>query len=71
MTHRASASHRAALIELLRARNAPTALHPTAGAVAIGACHFLGALNVYIGQAAHVAKARAIAKQLRAAIRLP
>ena len=39
--------------------------------MAIGACHFLGALNVYIGRAAHVAKARAIAKQLRATIRLP
>ena len=71
MTHRASASHRAALIELQRARNTPTALHPTAGAVAIGACDFLGALNVYIGQEAHVATARAIAKQLRAAIKLP
>jgi glutamate formiminotransferase / formiminotetrahydrofolate cyclodeaminase len=45
----------------------PLALHPTAGAVAIGARHFLGAFNVYIGDAAHLPQARAIAKQVRAA----
>lgn len=45
----------------------PHALHSTAGAVAIGARHFLGAFNVYVGHAAHLPQAKAIAKELRAA----
>ncbi len=45
----------------------PARLHPTAGAVAIGARHFLGAFNVYVGHAAHLPQAKAIAAQLRAA----
>jgi len=45
----------------------PHALHPTAGAVAIGARHFLGAFNVYIGHEAHLPQAKAIARELRAA----
>ncbi len=45
----------------------PTQLHPTAGAVAIGARHFLGAFNVFVGHAAHLPHAKAIATELRAA----
>jgi glutamate formiminotransferase/formiminotetrahydrofolate cyclodeaminase len=45
----------------------PRALHPTAGAVAIGAREFLGAFNIYIGHAAHLPQAKAIARELRAA----
>lgn len=45
----------------------PHALHPTAGAVAIGAREFLGAFNVYIGHAAHLPQAKAIAREIRAA----
>ncbi len=45
----------------------PAALHPTAGAVAIGARHFLGAFNVFVGPEEHLPKAQAIARQLRAA----
>ena len=45
----------------------PAALHPTAGAVAIGARQFLGAFNVFVGHAAHLPQAKAIAAQLRAA----
>jgi len=45
----------------------PSALHPTAGAVAIGARHFLGAFNVFVGHAAHLPMAKSIARQLRAA----
>ncbi|MCC7053952.1 MAG: glutamate formimidoyltransferase [Gemmatimonadaceae bacterium] len=45
----------------------PAALHPTAGAVAIGARDFLGAFNVYVGHAAHLPQAKAIARELRAA----
>ena len=45
----------------------PATLHPTAGAVAIGARAFLGAFNVFVGQAAHLPQAQAIAAELRAA----
>ena len=45
----------------------PWSLHPTAGAVAIGARDFLGAFNVFIGGADQLAVARAIAHDLRAA----
>lgn len=45
----------------------PPALHPTAGAVAIGARNFLGAFNVFIGPAEHLPIAKAIAHELRAA----
>jgi glutamate formiminotransferase/formiminotetrahydrofolate cyclodeaminase len=45
----------------------PAALHPTAGAVAIGARAFLGAFNIFIGHAAHLPQARAIAREIRAA----
>ncbi len=45
----------------------PAHLHPTAGAVAIGARHFLGAFNVFVGHAAHLSQAKAIAAELRAA----
>ncbi len=45
----------------------PSSLHPTAGAVAIGARHFLGAFNVYVGPAEHLAHAQSIARELRAA----
>ena len=44
----------------------PHALHATAGAVAIGAREFLGAFNVYLGHAAHLPQATAIARELRA-----
>ncbi len=45
----------------------PATLHPTAGAVAIGARDFLGAFNVFIGHAAHLPQAKAIAREIRAA----
>jgi glutamate formiminotransferase / formiminotetrahydrofolate cyclodeaminase len=45
----------------------PALLHPTAGAVAIGARAFLGAFNVFIGHAAHLPQAQAIAAEIRAA----
>lgn len=45
----------------------PHRLHPTAGAVAIGARHFLGAFNVFVGDATQIEAARAIARDLRAA----
>ena len=45
----------------------PAALHPTAGAVAIGARAFLGAFNVFVGPASHLAHAQSIAAELRAA----
>jgi glutamate formiminotransferase / formiminotetrahydrofolate cyclodeaminase len=45
----------------------PRTLHPSAGAVAIGTRAFLGAFNVYIGDASALADARAIARELRAA----
>ena len=44
----------------------PRTLHPSAGAVAIGARHFLGAFNVYVGDAANLPHARAIAHDVRA-----
>ena len=45
----------------------PSTLHPTAGAVAIGARHFLGAFNIYVGDATNLPMARAIAGDVRAA----
>lgn len=45
----------------------PAALHPTAGAVAIGARQFLGAFNVFIGDAANLPHAKAIAADIRSA----
>ena len=45
----------------------PLALHPTAGAVAIGARDFLGAFNVFVGHAAHLPQAKAIARRIRGA----
>jgi glutamate formiminotransferase / formiminotetrahydrofolate cyclodeaminase len=45
----------------------PAALHPTAGAIAIGARAFLGAFNVFVGNESHLAHAQAIAAELRAA----
>ncbi len=45
----------------------PALLHATAGAVAIGARHFLGAFNIYVGDAANLPYARAIAHDIRAA----
>lgn len=45
----------------------PSALHISAGAVAIGARPFLGAFNVFIGDATNLAHAKAIAADLRAA----
>ena len=44
----------------------PSTLHPTAGAVAIGAREFLGAFNVFMGHAAHLPQAQAIAHEIRA-----
>lgn len=44
----------------------PATLHPTAGAVAIGARAFLGAFNVFVGHAAHLPQAKAIAREIRA-----
>lgn len=43
----------------------PRTLHPTAGAVAIGARPFLVAFNVYIGAASNVPAAREIARAVR------
>src|SRR6185312_8668928 len=43
----------------------PRKIHPTAGAVAIGARPFLVAYNVYLGDASHVAHAKRIAKAVR------
>lgn len=45
----------------------PHALHPSAGAVAIGAREFLGAFNVFVGDVTQLPAARAIARALRAA----
>ena len=42
-------------------------MHPTAGAVAIGASPFLVAFNVYLGPASNLA----IAKQVAKAVRIP
>ena len=61
----------AALIETIGTTRPPDAgparLHPTAGAVAIGARHFLGAFNVFVGPAEHLPIATAIARDVRAA----
>lgn len=43
----------------------PHALHPTAGAVAIGARPFLVAFNAYVGDASQLDTARAIARAVR------
>jgi len=43
----------------------PRAIHPSAGAVAIGARPFLVAYNVYLGDAANLPLAKAIAKGVR------
>ena len=43
----------------------PNRVHPSAGAVAIGARPFLVAYNVYLGDASNLAVAKAIAKQVR------
>ena len=45
----------------------PARLHPTAGAVAIGARQFLGAFNVFVGSETNLSHAKAIAAELRAA----
>ncbi len=44
----------------------PARIHPTAGAVAVGARPFLVAYNVYLGPASNLAAAKAIAKAVRA-----
>jgi glutamate formiminotransferase/formiminotetrahydrofolate cyclodeaminase len=43
----------------------PARIHPTAGAVAIGARPFLVAYNVYLGPASNIDVARAVAKAVR------
>ncbi len=43
----------------------PSTVHPTAGAVAIGARPFLVAYNVYLGPASNMAVAKEVAKALR------
>ena len=43
----------------------PSKIHPTAGAVAIGARPFLVAYNVYLGPASNLAVAKAVAKAVR------
>src|SRR5215831_18031794 len=43
----------------------PSTIHPTAGAVAIGARPFLVAYNVYLGPASNVPVAKAVAKAVR------
>jgi len=43
----------------------PSKIHPTAGAVAIGARPFLVAYNVYLGPASNVPVAKAVAKAVR------
>lgn len=43
----------------------PDAIHPSAGATAIGARPFLVAYNVYLGNAANLPVAKSIAKQVR------
>lgn len=43
----------------------PNRIHPSAGAVAIGARPFLVAYNVYLGDASNLAVAKSIAKQVR------
>jgi glutamate formiminotransferase/formiminotetrahydrofolate cyclodeaminase len=44
----------------------PSRVHPTAGAVAIGARPFLVAYNVYLGDASNLAVAKKVAKTVRA-----
>ena len=44
----------------------PPRMHPTAGAVAIGARDFLVAYNVYLGGVEHLGAARAVARAVRA-----
>jgi glutamate formiminotransferase/formiminotetrahydrofolate cyclodeaminase len=44
----------------------PARIHPTAGAIAVGARPFLVAYNVYLGPASNLAAAKAIAKAVRA-----
>jgi len=46
----------------------PSAVHPTAGAVAIGARPFLVAYNVYLGPASNLAVAREVAKSVRGSV---
>lgn len=43
----------------------PSRVHPTAGAVAIGARPFLVAYNVYLGDASHLATAKQVARAVR------
>jgi glutamate formiminotransferase/formiminotetrahydrofolate cyclodeaminase len=43
----------------------PTRIHPTAGAVAIGARPFLVAYNVYLGPASNIEVAKAVARAVR------
>ena len=43
----------------------PNRVHPTAGAVAIGARPFLVAYNVYLGDASHLGTARQVARAVR------
>jgi len=43
----------------------PAAVHPTAGATAIGARPFLVAYNIYLGESSHLPAAKAIAKAIR------
>ena len=43
----------------------PSSVHPTAGAIAIGARPFLVAYNVYLGPASNVAVAKEVAKAVR------
>jgi glutamate formiminotransferase/formiminotetrahydrofolate cyclodeaminase len=46
----------------------PSAVHPTAGAVAIGARPFLIAYNVYLGPASNLAVAKEVAKAVRGSV---
>lgn len=46
----------------------PSAVHPTAGAVAIGARPFLVAFNVYLGPASNLALAKEVAKAVRGSV---
>ena len=46
----------------------PSAIHPTAGAVAIGARPFLVAYNVYLGDASNLQVAKDVAKSVRGSV---
>jgi glutamate formiminotransferase/formiminotetrahydrofolate cyclodeaminase len=46
----------------------PSAVHPTAGAVAIGARPFLVAYNVYLGPSTNLAVAKEVAKSVRGSV---